>query len=105
MLDTVQQYVESNLLKTPFKNGRPGEDWFLNFSKRHKLSLKRAELLEASRAKQHRDPFIVYDFFDKLEIIMRENNLLNKSNCIWNCDETGFNHDSKEFELWLELGK
>ncbi|KAJ8959928.1 hypothetical protein NQ314_006130 [Rhamnusium bicolor] len=105
MLDTVQQYVESNLLKTPFKNGQPGEDWFLNFSKRHKLSLKRAELLEASRAKQHRDPFIVYDFFDKLESIMRENNLLNKSNCIWNCNETGFNHDPKGIRVVAGVGE
>ncbi|KAG5870973.1 hypothetical protein JTB14_006700 [Gonioctena quinquepunctata] len=95
LLDTVQQYVQSNQLKTPFKDGRLGEDWYLSFSKRHRLSLKKAELLEASRAKQHQDPFIIHDFFDKLESIQIENHVMTKPNCIWNADETGFSHDPK----------
>ncbi|KAG5897656.1 hypothetical protein JTB14_024485 [Gonioctena quinquepunctata] len=77
LLDTVQQYVQS-----PFKDGRPGEDWYLSFSKRHRLSLKKAELLEASRAKQHQDPFIIYDFFDKLESIQIENHVMTKPNSV-----------------------
>ncbi|KAG5861882.1 hypothetical protein JTB14_036753 [Gonioctena quinquepunctata] len=99
LLDTVQQYVQSNQLKTSFKDGRPGEDWYLSFSKRHRLSLKKAELLEASRAKQHQDPFIIYDFFDKLESIQIENHVMTKPNCIWNADETGFSHDPKRITI------
>ncbi|KAJ8956969.1 hypothetical protein NQ314_006625 [Rhamnusium bicolor] len=102
---TIQLRVRGWKNRQPLGKSPFGEDWFLNFSKRHKLSLKRAELLEASRAKQHRDPFIVYDFFDKLESIMRENNLLNKSSCIWNCDETGFNHDPKGIRVVAGVGE
>jgi hypothetical protein len=39
LLETVGQYVSANVIKSPFKNGVPGEDWFLAFKKRHNLSI------------------------------------------------------------------
>lgn len=41
VLDTVENFVKVNNIKTQFKNGRPGTDWFINFRKRHRLSIKK----------------------------------------------------------------
>lgn len=39
----VGEYVNAKALKTPFKDGIPGEDWYCAFMKRHpNLSLKKA---------------------------------------------------------------
>ncbi|KAJ8935809.1 hypothetical protein NQ318_023363 [Aromia moschata] len=35
VLKTVGEYVRSNNIKTSFKDGTPGEDWFIGFKKRH----------------------------------------------------------------------
>ncbi|CAG9839442.1 unnamed protein product [Diabrotica balteata] len=51
----------------PFRKGKPDEDWFLTFSKRNRLSIKKPEVIEASRVRQQTDPFVVYDFFDQVE--------------------------------------
>ena len=58
LLETVKDYVLKNKITTPFKDGKPGEDWYLGFMKRHQLSLKKPEKVETSRMKQT-DPFIV----------------------------------------------
>ena len=36
--EIVQEYVESNKLKTPFKNNRPGKKWVKGFMKRNRIS-------------------------------------------------------------------
>lgn len=38
LLHIVSEFVEVSKLKTPFKNNVPGEDKFLSFKKRHRLS-------------------------------------------------------------------
>lgn len=40
ILTLVGKYVKANNIKTQFKNGVPGEEWFLNFKRRHNLSIK-----------------------------------------------------------------
>ncbi|CAK1583779.1 unnamed protein product [Parnassius mnemosyne] len=50
-LDVVTDYVAKNNLKTPFHNNRPGPDWFLNFKKRHRLSINKPQPLEHTRKK------------------------------------------------------
>lgn len=51
IMDLVGQYVNANELETPFKDGIPGEDWFLNFKRRHNLSIRKPETLEYARKK------------------------------------------------------
>lgn len=51
VLLVVSEYVTKNNLKTPFKNNTPGADWFLNFKKRHNLSIKKSQSVEYSRKK------------------------------------------------------
>ncbi|CAI6366298.1 unnamed protein product [Macrosiphum euphorbiae] len=40
IITLVGDFVTINNIKTPFKNGIPGEDWFFNFKNRHNLSIK-----------------------------------------------------------------
>lgn len=44
LLNCIEQFVTENDIKTPSENNRPGEDWFLNFKKRHGLSIKKNSL-------------------------------------------------------------
>lgn len=51
LFDLVQQYIEKSQLKTHYKGGRPGEEWFRNFMARTSsiFSLKKPELLQKAR--------------------------------------------------------
>lgn len=51
VLDCVQDYVTQNHIKNSFKDNRPGEDWFLGFKRRNRLSVKKSQALEYSRKK------------------------------------------------------
>lgn len=105
ILDLIQDYITKNGMETRFKNNRPGDDWWVGFKKRHKLSLKKPERLESSRARQASDPFIVMDFYNKLEEIWNELDLLDKPQCIWNADESGFNNDSGSTKIVCKKGE
>lgn len=105
ILSAVQCFVKENELTTPFRDGKPGEDWFLNFMKRHRLSIKKPELIEASRVRQQSDPFIIYDFFDKVETILNDKGLQERPNSIWNADETAFNYDPRSTKVVTAIGE
>lgn len=85
----VGDYVRRNRLKTPFKDGVPGEDWFLGFTKRHNFSIKKPQSVEYAR-KKSMDPFIINGYFQLLEKTLNDLNLLDKPQQIWNLDESGF---------------
>lgn len=99
------EYINAKNLKTPFKDGTPGNDWYLSFMKRYpKLSLKKAEHLQKSR-QDARDPFIIYDFYDKLENIIAELQLdASKFGFLFNADETGFPSDPSQVKGIGEKG-
>lgn len=65
VFNIVEQYVTRNHLKTPFKENRPGEDWYLAFAKRHNLSIKKPQSVEYAR-KKCLDPFVIKNYFDVL---------------------------------------
>lgn len=91
----VRDYVEQHGLQTPFKDKKPGADWFRAFSKRNSLKLKNLESLEQSRRSNTSDPFLIYGFYDLVETKLKELNLTDKPKQIWNLDESGFSHDPK----------
>lgn len=93
ILDLVRDYITQNNIQTPFINNRPGTEWWLRFKTRHNLSIRKPELMESSRTRQAGDPFIVMNFYDKLEQILKDSDLLDKPKCIWNANETSLNHD------------
>ncbi|RVE39998.1 hypothetical protein evm_015352 [Chilo suppressalis] len=98
LLETVGQYVSVNLVKNPFKNGVPGEDWFLSFKKRHELSIKKPQPVEYAR-KLAISPFVIYPYFDLLEETVNELGLSDKPSHIWNVDETSFSKDPSKSKV------
>lgn len=90
----VQEYVTVNNLQTRFRDGQPGDDWYLGFMKRHpRLTLKKPEHLQKSR-KNARDPFVVFDFFNKLKTVYEEFKVdETRANFVSNADESGFTSD------------
>lgn len=89
VLERVGLYVQQNNIETSFKNGVPGEDWFMGFKKRHGLSLKVPENVEYCRKKAV-DPFLIYGYFELLKETLTDLNLLDKPERIWNLDESSF---------------
>ncbi|CAG5054835.1 unnamed protein product [Parnassius apollo] len=87
ILEMVEDYVKKNNLNTVFKNNKPGTDWFINFRKRNRLSIKKPQPVEHVR-KQMTDPFIIFDYFDLLQDTLTELDLFEKPHLIWNLDET-----------------
>lgn len=102
----VGEYVNAKALKTPFKDGIPGEDWYYAFMKRHpNLSLKKPEHLQKLR-KDARKPDVIYQFYRDLENVTNELNLAEgKSSFIFNADESGFNCDPSRIKAIGTKGK
>ncbi|XP_063542660.1 tigger transposable element-derived protein 1-like [Cydia strobilella] len=86
ILDLVQQFIQRNRLSTPFRNGRPGKDWFIGFRKRHHLSIKKPQSVEYLR-KQCTDPFVTSEYFSLLGDTLTKLKL-DDPHRIWNLDET-----------------
>ena len=103
VIEKVGEYVQKNNLKTRFKNGIPGPDWFIAFRKRHRLSIKRPQAVEMARMKSL-DPFIIYDYFELLKRTISELGLENKPDQIWNLDETSFCVDPKKTKIVGAIG-
>lgn len=98
VFNIVERYVKNNNLKTPFKGGRPGEDWFLGFSRRHNLSIKKPQSVEYAR-KKCLDPFIINNYFEILKNQLDDLNLHDKPRQIWNLDETNFCMDPSKTKI------
>lgn len=103
--DTIQEYVIENNIKTPFKDNRPGDDWFIAFRDRHNLSVKKPEALEVTRRTITSDPFIIHEFYDLLSSEIKRLGLDNRPDCIYNLDESGFNMDPSKSTVVTEKGK
>ena len=99
----VQEYVKDHNISTPFTNNMPGKAWFNGFMSRNKISLKKANLICSVRKSVTANPFIIYDFYDKLETIVKENNFTAEQ--IWNCDESGFPSDPQKCKVVSGRGK
>ncbi|KAJ8927801.1 hypothetical protein NQ314_019682 [Rhamnusium bicolor] len=104
VLDVIKNFVTARGIQTPFKHNRPGNNWWYGFKKRHKLYLKKTERLEGSRARQAGDPFIINNFYDKVEEVIREKKMHDKPQCIWNADETSFNSDPGSTRVVCSVG-
>lgn len=98
VLDTVETYVKGLNLKTKFRNGRPSEEWFLAFKKRHNLSIKKPQSVEYLRINQV-NPWTIYGFYDLLEEQVKNLGLEHKPECIYNLDETSFCHDPSKSKV------
>ncbi|CAI6355815.1 unnamed protein product [Macrosiphum euphorbiae] len=97
-------YVNDNNLVTPFKGGYPGHDWWIGFSSRHKLSLKKPQVVENARKKAC-DPFIIYNYFYLLWETMTDLGIVNRPDRIWNLDETSFCLDPSKTKTVGPIGQ
>lgn len=102
-LDMTAEFVRKNNLKTQLKDGKPGHDWFSAFRKRHNLSIKKPQPVEYLRKKMT-DSFIIYEYFQKLENVLRELNISDQ-NKIWNLDETSVSLDPTKAKVVGAVGK
>ncbi|CAH2097611.1 unnamed protein product [Euphydryas editha] len=98
------QDVAEAIQKTPFKNNVPGPDWFINFRKRHRLSIKKAQAVEFVRRKMT-DPFVIAEYFDLLENTLRDFNLFESPQVIWNLDETSMCLDPSRTKVVGQINK
>ena len=105
VINLVEEYIKSTGITTRFKNNRPGQDWWLSFKFRHNLSLKKPEALEHSRKVHGCDPFVISEFYDRLETAINDLGLTNKPQNIYNCDETSFCHDPTKTKVVAAVGK
>lgn len=105
ILELVGQFVSKNDIETPFKDGIPGEDWFLNFKKRHNLSIRKPEPLEYARKKAATDPFNIYGYFNLLKKVLVELDIEDKPDRIWNLDESSLSIDPSKSKVVGEKGK
>lgn len=102
--DLIQTYVKQKNLQTPFKDGRPGLDWYYSFMKRHRaLSFKKPEHLQKAR-KDQRKPDVIYGFYKELEKVIAEKKIYNPS-FVFNADESGFKNDPSRIKAIGERGK
>ncbi|KAJ8311780.1 hypothetical protein KUTeg_010661 [Tegillarca granosa] len=104
--DFVQSVVVKETRKTPFKDGRPGYDWYHAFMERNAHIVKPTfeKELESSRAKVSKDQTDIW--YGKFRDFLKALNLLDKPNRIYNADETGFSMGSKAGKVigpqWLK---
>lgn len=101
--DLVKDYISHHNLKSPFKNGRPGKNWLYKFMKRNRLSMKKVNMICAARKSITANPFVIYDFYDTVEKLMKEKNYTPAK--VWNCDETGFPTDPSRARVIAPKGR
>ena len=97
VMQVVGDFVRMNGLVTPFKDFVPGADWFINFRKRHNLSIKKPQSVEYARKKMT-DPFVVQEYFQLLRKALYELQLYAKPDQICNMDETSFSMDESSWK-------
>ena len=105
VMNVTKEYVEQNALAVPFKDNMPGKYWFINFCQRNKLSLKNMERLEKCRRRATSDPFIIYEFYDVLENLLKSLNIFCKPENVYNLDETSFCTDANRVKFLSGVGQ
>jgi len=110
--ELVESYVKSSnheqgkkVFNYKKRSGYPGPDWLNSFMRRHNLSLKEATKLCRARYNATKNPFIINNFYDMLEQIVKDLGLENKPHLIWNCDESGLPYDPKRCRIVSKVGQ
>ena len=98
-LDFVQSVVRKEGRTTPFKDGRPGKNWYYAFMKRNSniISTRVETSLELKRSKLTKDK--LDPWYTRFREFLQDQDLLDKPARIYNADETGFNMGSKKSKV------
>lgn len=103
VLKLVVSYIMTNGI-VYFKDGFPGEEWFLGFKKRNNLSLKIPQNVEYAR-KKAMDPFTIHNYFSLLKDQLDNLALHKKPSHIWSLDDTSLSIDPRRSKVVGEIGK
>lgn len=86
----VKKMLDQNGRSSPFPDNLPGKDWWYAFLNRHpQISVRTPQALETQRAKAC-TPSAINKWYADYEQFLLTNDLIDKPNQIWNCDESGF---------------
>lgn len=88
---SVYSYVETENINHRFNREKKiaGRDWYKSFMKRHpELSQRKAQSMNPARA-QKLNPYIVRDYFSKLDAVLEKWDLKHQPSKIYNMDEKG----------------
>ena len=91
VVNVVADYCSYLKKPNPFRNGRPGNDWWKGFLKRHPgLTSRKPQQLQTARANAATKANIDHWFLQCLEPVLQNLQLLENPKWIFNVDETGF---------------
>ena len=91
IINVVAEFCRYNKRHNPFKNDIPGPDWWADFMRRHPELVKRKpQPLQLVRAKSATVAMVDDWFNNHLHQTLLALDLLEKPQCIFNVDETGF---------------
>ena len=95
--DLVEENISRYGIQNEFRDNWPGCNWLKAFYKLNQFSSKQVNLISIAR-KSATDfvLFVLYDFYEKLERVVKELNL--SPGQIWNCDESGFPSDPRKIK-------
>ncbi|KAL8578093.1 hypothetical protein ACOMHN_055413 [Nucella lapillus] len=99
----VARLVRKLNMKTRFKNGIPGQDYWLGLRRRFssEVTLRMPEALQQSRMRMiNRE--VVTQYFSELGELMSQLNV--KAQNIWNCDETGLQFQHRPSKIMAAKG-
>ena len=104
IIELVAEYLSvNNIIVTKFKDNKPGTYWLSGFIKRHKISLKKAEIKCLVRKSVTENPFVIFGFYDILSEVIESKNLTPSQ--IWNCDDSVFSFDPNSCKVVRVKGK
>ena len=86
----VKKILDKDGRSNPFTNNLPGYDWLKAFLRRHpKISVRQSGTLPTNRAAGCSTE-IVHKWFQDFQKFLKDHDLLDKADRIWNADESGF---------------
>lgn len=103
LLNLVAEYVTYNNIKTQFANNRPGDDWYISFKRRHRITVKKPEAKDYKKLKAE-NPYVICQFFELLYRTLKELKILDKPDHIFNCDESSFNVEALKQGVLCPIG-
>lgn len=105
LVGSVKKFIESEGIKSPFKNNTPGRKWFDGFLKRHPiLSIKKAEYLSKTRAAISEK--FIRKWFTEVQLLLKDNlEVFEDSTRVFNMDETAMYLAPKGGLFVAEKGK
>lgn len=100
--ETVEKILDKDGRPNPFKDNRPGKDWWYSLLSRNKLAWRSPSALEAYQASACTKEKLK-EWYTKFEQFVICHGLHVQLSRIWNCDESGFPLCPKTGKIWAPV--